>query len=144
MHSNDICTHIYVAAAAKSLEKSEVAQSCPILCDPMDCSLSVFSVHGIFQARILEWVPISFSRSSWPRDGTPVFIAGRCFTGWATREVLLLLLLTRISLVRLCATPWTAAHQAPPSTEFSRQEYCSGLPLPSPGSPRKGLFLSCD
>ena len=53
--------------------KSEVAQSCPTLCDPMDCSLPGFSVHGIFQARILEWVAISFSRrSSWPRDWTSV------------------------------------------------------------------------
>ena len=42
--------------------ESEVAQSCLTLCDPMDCSLSGFSVHGIFQARILEWVAISFSR----------------------------------------------------------------------------------
>ena len=48
---------------------SEVAQSCLTLCDPMDCSLLGFSVHGIFQARVLEWVAISFSRgSSWPRD----------------------------------------------------------------------------
>ena len=39
----------------------EVAQSCPTLCDPMDCSLPGFSVHGIFQARVLEWVAISFS-----------------------------------------------------------------------------------
>ena len=50
---------------------SKVAQSCPTLCDPMDSSLPVFSVHGIFQARILEWVAISFSRgSSQPRDRT--------------------------------------------------------------------------
>ena len=50
---------------------NEVAQSCPTLCDPMDCSLPGFSVHGIFQARILEWVSISSSRgSSWPRDWT--------------------------------------------------------------------------
>ena len=50
---------------------SEVAQSCPTLCDPMDCCLPGFSVHGIFQARVLEWVAISFSRgSSWPRDRT--------------------------------------------------------------------------
>ena len=42
-------------------EKSEVTQSCPTLCDPMGCSLPAFSVHGIFQARILEWVAISFS-----------------------------------------------------------------------------------
>ena len=54
----------------------------------MDCSLQSFSVHGIFQARLLEWVAISFSRrSSWPRDRTQVSsIAGRCFTIWATRE----------------------------------------------------------
>jgi len=50
---------------------SGVAQSCPTLCDPMDCSIPVSSVHGIFQARVLEWVAISFSRgSSWPRDWT--------------------------------------------------------------------------
>ena len=49
--------------------ESEVAQSCPTLCDPMDCSLPGSSVHGIFQARVLEWVAISFSRaSSPPRD----------------------------------------------------------------------------
>ena len=67
---------------------SEVALSCPILCDPMDCSPPGSSVHGIFQARILEWVAIFFSRvSSWPRDGTQVFrIAGRRFTVWAIRE----------------------------------------------------------
>ena len=61
---------------------SEVAQSCPTLCDPMDCSLPGFSVHGIFQARVLEWVAISFSRgSSRPRDRTWVScIAGRHFT----------------------------------------------------------------
>ena len=46
--------------------------------------------------------------------------------------LLLLLLLSRLSRVRLCATPWTVAHQAPPSMGFSRQEYWSGLPLPSP------------
>ena len=66
---------------------SEVAQSCPTLCDPTDCSLPGSSVHGIFQARVLEWVAISFSRgSSWPRDRTWVScIVGRCFTIWATK-----------------------------------------------------------
>ena len=50
-------------------KESEVVQSCPTLCNPMDCSLPGSSVHGIFQARILEWVDISFSRaSSPPRD----------------------------------------------------------------------------
>ena len=43
----------------------KVAQSCPTLCDPMDCSLPGFSVHGIFQARVLEWVATSFSKSPW-------------------------------------------------------------------------------
>ena len=59
----------------------EVAQSCPTLCDPMDCSLSGSSVHGIFQARVLEWIAISFSRgSSRPRNRTRVSrIAGRRF-----------------------------------------------------------------
>ena len=70
-----------------------VAQSCPTLCHPMDCSLPGFSVHGTLQARILEWVAIPFPRaSSWPRDWTPVScITGRFFTVWITREVQLLL-----------------------------------------------------
>ena len=65
-----------------------VAQSCPILCDPMDCSPPDFSVHGILQARILEWVAIPFSRgSSQPRDRTRVScIAGRFSIIWAARE----------------------------------------------------------
>ena len=68
---------------------SEVAQSCPTLCDPMDYSLPGSSVHGIFQAIVLEWIAISFSRgSSQPRDWTQVSrIVDRCFTIWATREV---------------------------------------------------------
>ena len=67
---------------------SEVAQSCPTLCHPMDCSLPGFSDHGIFQARVLEWGAISFSRgSSRPWDQTRVSrIVGRCFTLWATRD----------------------------------------------------------
>ena len=68
---------------------SEVAQSCLTLCDPMDCSLPGSSVHGIFQAIVLEWTAISFSRgSSQPRDWTRVsHIVDRRFTVWATREV---------------------------------------------------------
>ena len=66
----------------KSESESEVAQSCPTLCDPMDYSPPGSSVHGIFQARILEWVAISFSREySRPRDRTRVScITGRRFT----------------------------------------------------------------
>ena len=67
---------------------SEVTQSCLTLCDPMDCSLPGSSIHVIFQASILEWVAISYSRrSSRPRDLTHVSrIVGRCFTVWATRK----------------------------------------------------------
>ena len=66
--------------------ESEVAQSCPTLCDPVDCSPPGSSLHGILQARILEWVAISFSRgSSRPRDQTRVSrIVGRRFNLWAT------------------------------------------------------------
>ena len=91
------------AAAAKSL------QSCPILCDPIDSSPLGSPVPGILQARTLEWVAISFS-NAWK---------------WKVKVKLL-------SRVRPSATPWTAAFQAPPSMGFSRQEYWSGMPLPSP------------
>ena len=77
--------------------KMSVAQSCPTLCDPMDCSPPGSSVHGILQARILEWVAIPFSRgSSWPRNQTWVFhIEGRFFTIWTTREALVVHYLKR-------------------------------------------------
>ena len=67
-----------------------VSQLCLTLCDPMDCSLPGFSVHGILQARILEWIAIPFFRGfSWPRNQTQVScLAGRFFTIWATREAL--------------------------------------------------------
>ena len=91
------------AAAAKSL------QSCPILCDPIDSSPPGSAVPGILQARTLEWVAISFSNAQkWKVKGKS------------------------LSRVRLFTTPWTAAYQAPPSLGFSRQEYWSGVPLPSP------------
>ena len=93
------------AAAAKSL------QSCPILCDPIDGSPPGSPVPGILQARTLECVSISFS-SAWK---------------WKVK-------VKSLSRVWLLATPWTAAYQAPPSTGVSRQEYWSGVPLPSPPS----------
>ena len=70
------------------LSESEVAQSCPTFCDHVDCSRPGSSVHGILQAKILQWVASSFSRgSSGPRDQTQVScIAGRRFNLWATRE----------------------------------------------------------
>ena len=106
-------------------------QSCPTLCSPVDCSLPGSFIHGIFQAGILEWVAISFSRgSSSPRDQTCVScIADGFFTTAPPGKpflTLLLLLLSRFSRVRLCATPETAA---PPSLGFSRQEHWSGLPF---------------
>ena len=91
------------AAAAKSL------QSCPTLCDPIDGSPPGSPIPGILQARTLEWVAISFS-NAWE---------------WKVK-------VKALSRVRLFVTPWTAAYQAPPSMGFSRQEYWSGVPLPSP------------
>ena len=78
-----------VAFFSKACVYAQLLQSCLTLCDPMNCSLPGFSGHGILQARILEWVAISYSkRSSWPRDQTCVScvscIAGTFFTHWAT------------------------------------------------------------
>ena len=96
-------TKVRTAAAAKSL------QSCPTLCNPIEGSPPGSPIPGILQARTLEWVAISFS-NAWK---------------WKVKVKLL-------SRARPTATAWTAAHQAPPSMGFSRQEYWSGVPLPSP------------
>ena len=88
------------AAAAKSL------QSCPTRCDPIDGSPSGSAVPGILQARTLEWAAISFSTAR----------------KWKVK-------VKSLSRDQLVATPWTIAHQAPPSMGFSRQEYWSGLPF---------------
>ena len=74
-----------------NLKWSEVAQSCPTLCDPMDCGPLGSSIPRILQARILEWVTIPFSRgSSQPKDWTQVsFITGKFFTIWTTKEIIL-------------------------------------------------------
>ena len=119
----------------------KVAQSCLTLCDPV-----AYTVHGILQARILEWVAIPFSRgSSQPRNQTQVsHIAGGFFTSWAPGEALKPLSTHActntwkrkyqlLSHVQLFVTLWTAARQAPLSMGFSRQEYCSGYPCPPPG-----------
>ena len=84
-------------------------QSCLTLCDPIDGSPQGSPVPGILQARTLEWVAISFS-NAWE---------------WKVK-------VKSLSCVWLLATPWTAAHQAPLSMGFSRQEYWSGVSLPSP------------
>ena len=93
------------SATAKSL------QSYLTLCDPIDGSPPGSPVPGILQARTPEWVAIAFS-NAWK---------------WKVK-------VKSLSHVWLLATPWTAAHQAPPSMGFSRQEYWSGVPLPSPFS----------
>ena len=160
------------------------AQSCLTLCDPVNHGLAGSSVHGIFQARILEWVAISYSRdlpeqgikpmiplsllhykqiiyhcTSWevftftakslqscptlcdPIGGSPPgspipgilqartleWVAISLSDAWKWKVKVKLL-----SRVRLLVTPWTAAYQAPPSMGSSRQEYWSGVPLPSP------------
>ena len=90
------------------LQKSEVAQLCPTLWDPMDCSLPGSSLHGILQARVLEWVVISFSRgSSHPRDRTLVScILGRRFNLWATREPICKFYVITIPITAKCFLKW--------------------------------------
>ena len=92
-----------------NLHYAKSLQSCPTLCDPIDGSLPGSPVPGILQARTLECVAISLS-NAWK---------------WKVK-------VKSLSRVRLSATPWTVAYQAPPSMGFSRQEYWSGVPLPSP------------
>ena len=100
-----------IIAAAAAAAAAKLLQSCPTLCDPTDRSPPGSHVPGILQARTLEWVAISFS-NAWK---------------WKVKVKLL-------SHVRLFVNPWTAAHQAPLSMGFSRQECWSGVPLPFPNS----------
>ena len=102
-----------LATAAKSL------QSCLPLCDPIDGSPLSSSVSGILQARILEWVAVSFSNAQ----------------KWKLK-------VNSLSRAQLLATPRTAAYQALPSTGFSKPDYWSGLPLPSPI--KLSIFLVSD
>ena len=85
--SSDSTLHVLTSLSMKKW--SEVAQLCLTLCDPVDCSLSGSSFYGIFKARVLEWIAISFSRgSSWPRNRNRVScIAGRRFTVWASLSI---------------------------------------------------------
>ena len=140
----------------KGKSESEVAQLCPTLRDPMVCSLPGSSIHGVFQARVLDWGAIAFSIFEAaaaakslqlcltlcdPKDGSPPgspvpgilqartlqWVAISFSNAWKGKVKV-----KSLSRVRLFATPWTAVHQAPPSMGFSRQEYWSGVPLPSP------------
>ena len=88
---------------------------------------------GFFQARILEWVAIFLLQGIVPIQGlNPALLGLSELQAESSPVEALLLLLSRFSRARLCATPQTAAHQAPPSLGFSRQEHWSGLPFPSP------------
>ena len=103
---------------ADSLGVRLVPESCPTLCSPMDCGLPGSSVHGIFQARTLEWVAMPFSRgSSWPRHPTWVsLIAGRFFTIWATGEAHFIVKWNFKKEVGNCATSshqMGSAHRSP-------------------------------
>ena len=111
-HQNSMGLQTWSGFAAAAATKSR--QSCPTLCDPIDSSPTGSPVPGTLQARTLEWVAIS-SSNAWK---------------WKVK-------VKSLSRVRLLATPWTIAHQAPPSMGFSRQEHWSGVPLPSP---EVGLF----
>ena len=102
------------AAAARSL------QSCPTLCNPIEGSPPGSPVPGILQARTLEWLAISFS-NAWK---------------WKVKKKL-------HSRVWPLTTPWTVAYQAPPSMGVSRQEYWSGVPLPSPVKHTKWPNYEC-
>ena len=98
----------FLLQCMKVKSESEVAQSGPTLSDPMDCSLPGSSVHGIFQARVLEWGAIAFSVQ---------YISFQFLT------ILHSCVCTGLSCVRLFAAPWTVACQAPLCLEFSRQKY---------------------
>ena len=106
---NDSCWSHDIFILCNNITSAKLLQSCPTLGDPIDGSPPGSPVPGILQARTLEWVAISFS-SAWK---------------WKVK-------VKSLSRVRLLATTWTAAYQAPPSMGFSRQEYWSGVPPPSP------------
>ena len=151
-HNSCVCVCVCVCVCL-------VTQSCPTLCDPVDCSPPGSSVHGFLQARILEWVAICYAMLCYamlcyamlshfsrvqlcvtPIDGSP---PGSPVPGILQARTLEWVAISfssawkwkvkvkLLSRVQLLATPWTAAYQAPRSVGFSRKEYWSGVPLPS-------------
>ena len=109
--------------------KSEVAQSCPTLSDPMDCSPPGSSILGIFQARVLEWDVIAFSKKEaescligflWPTSSQSIVVRGVCVC------VCVCVCVQSLSCVWFFATLWTVARQALLSMGFPRQEYWNG------------------
>ena len=122
---------------------SVCAQSCPALCNLMNCSPPCSSVHGILQASILEWVVIPSSRGSFQtRDWTHIsyiscigrwFLYHYCHLGSPYNMYIYTSSVQSLSRVQLFVTLWTVSHQAPLSMGFSKQAYCSGLPCPPAG-----------
>ena len=153
----------FLLQCMKVKSESEVAQSCPTPSDPMDCSLPGSSVHGIFQARVLEWGAIAISTmrpssaakllqlcltlcdpidDSAPVSPIPGILQARTLEWVAisfSNALKWKVKVKSLSCIRPLATPWTAAYQAPPSMGFSRQEYWSGVSLPSPTKSTKSL-----
>ena len=103
----NVTSYVLIIKELAAATAAKSLQSCPTLCNPTDGSPPGSSVPGILQARTLEWVAISFS-NAWK---------------WKVKS---------FSCVQLFVTSWTVAYQAPPSMGFSRQEYWSGVPFPSP------------
>ena len=108
LHSPAISSILFSEVLVTATATAKSLQSCPTLCDPIHGSPTGSPIPGTLQARTLEWVAISFS-NAWQ---------------WKVK-------VKSLSCVQLLATPWTAVYQAPPSMGFSRQEYWSGVPLPS-------------
>ena len=108
---------VYGTKWSAAAAAAESPQLCPTLCDPIEGSPLGSSIPGILQPRILEWVAISF------------FSARK----WKVQ-------VKSLSRAWLLVTPWTAAYQVPPSMGFSRREYWSGVPLPSPTNWKKRIY----
>ena len=144
----------FLLQCMKVKKLSEVAQSCPTPSDPMDCSPPGPSIHGTFQARVLEWVPSSSpppTASVWkcldalPQGASPqdslflelevgAIVAMIALPFLSRSDSTLSLFRNALSHFWLFVAPWTITRQVPPSTEFCRQEYWNGLPLSIPGS----------
>ena len=146
-----------------SLSPRDCSNSCPlslwchlILCHPLLLCPSIFPSFRIFSNELalrIRWQSIGTSASVLPMNiqgwfplgltGLISLLSNRLSRVFSSTTLLLLLLLSRFSRVRLCATPLTAAYQAPPSLGFSRQEHWSGLPFPSPMHESEKWKWSC-
>ena len=122
----------FLLQCMKVKSESEVAQSCPTLATPWTAAHQAPPSMGFSRQDYWSGVPLSslHAKLQQPFGKSFALFTRKKKHLWASAT--LLLLLSRFSCVRLCVTPWTAAHQAPLSLGFSRQEHWSGLPFPSP------------